>query len=104
MGGPNYHPSLTDGTFDRRGKPPPQSKPSTASTQGDAQRLATIARKDGAEELRVEAKTFNNFPYYDIRVWFKSDGGEWRPTKTGVTIKPRELDDVIAALSKARGR
>jgi hypothetical protein len=103
MGGPNYHSSLTDGTFDNRGKPP-QSKPSTASTQAGAERLASISRKDGAEELRVESKSYNGYPYIDLRVWFQSEGGEWRPTKVGVTVKMRELDEVIAALTKARGR
>jgi hypothetical protein len=98
MGGPNYHPSLTDGTFDSRGKQ------SAGAKQSDGERLATIARKDGAEELRIEAKSYNGYPYFDLRVWFKGDGGEWRPTKTGVTIKPREIDEVISALTKARAR
>jgi hypothetical protein len=104
------HPSLTDGTFDRAGKPT-QSKPTSStpranasfasSSQNDAKRLGAIERKDGTEELRIESKSYNGYPYIDVRVWFTTDGGEWRPTRTGVTIRPRELDEVIAALGRA---
>lgn len=107
MSGPRYHESLLDGSLDRAGGPtrahgatPTAPKPQ----QSDAgERISTIERKEG-EQLRLERRSYNGYPFLDLRVWFQGDDGEWRPTKKGLSIKPRELDEVIAALTKARGR
>jgi hypothetical protein len=68
---------------------------------GDGIRLATLPRKDGDEELRVELREYNGFAYVDVRNWWAPrDTGEKRPGK-GVTIKLRELGDVADALERA---
>jgi hypothetical protein len=68
--------------------------------QKPGQRLATIERKDGAEQLRVEMRNFNNYDFVDIRCFFKDEHGELRPGK-GCTIKIRELVAVRDALTEA---
>jgi hypothetical protein len=64
-------------------------------------RLATLERKDGAEELRVELRQFNGYDFVDIRNWFKDQGGKQLLPGKGCTVKVRELAAVRDALSKA---
>jgi|SRR5690606_7596979 len=70
-------------------------------------RLVAIPRgKDDTEELRISLDEFepdNGRPskYVSARIWYLT-GEEWRPTKKGVTVRARELDAVIVALTKAR--
>jgi hypothetical protein len=67
-------------------------------------KLATINRGPNCE-LRLRWKTFKGFPFLDIREWsVNSSNSQWFPTKgKGVTIKPRELTEVLAALQVASG-
>jgi transcriptional coactivator p15 (PC4) len=68
----------------------------------DGVKLATINRGPNCE-LRIRWKTFKGFPYLDVREWtVNKDNAQWFPTKgKGITVKPRELSDVIAALTNA---
>lgn len=77
---------------------PSSSLESKAAPTDEGEKLATIDRGPG-KQLRIRAKVFNEHPYIDIRVWDRRDeNSAWWPTKKGVSIKPRELADVIAAL------
>jgi hypothetical protein len=72
-----------------------------ASTSVAGVRLATLPRKEGDEELRVELREYNGFAYLDIRNWWTPrDTGEKRPGK-GVTIRIRELGEVANAIDRA---
>ncbi|GMV19945.1 MAG: hypothetical protein AMXMBFR56_81690 [Polyangiaceae bacterium] len=51
------------------------------------------------EELRVVRAIYEGRPYTSIRVWYQTDDG-WRPTKKGVSVRDREISQVIDALSK----
>ena len=68
----------------------------------DGVALATIPRA-ADRELRIRWRTFNGHPFIDLREWAASrHTGEWWPVKgKGVTIKPRELDEVLRALRAA---
>jgi Transcriptional Coactivator p15 (PC4) len=71
----------------------------------DGIELATIPR--GADrELRVRWRQFKGHDFVDGREWSAArDSGQWRPVKgKGITIKPRELEQVIDALEDARER
>jgi|SRR4051812_9105779 hypothetical protein len=65
----------------------------------DGVALATISRA-ADRELRIRWRTFNGHPFIDVREWAASrHTGEWWPVKgKGLTIKPRELDEVLSAL------
>jgi hypothetical protein len=69
----------------------------------DGVKLGTISRGPDIE-LRIRAKEFKGHSYLDIREWSrKAADQDWWPVKgRGVTIKQRELADVIAALEAAR--
>jgi len=73
----------------------------TPGDQGErGERLATLPRNEG-EELRVSWDTFKGFNFLSLRVWSRGSDGAWRPTKTGVTIKRRELATVADAMARA---
>ncbi len=65
-----------------------------------------VAIPRGDEELRV---TFtrarkpdgSETAWHSIRVFWKTDDGQWRPGKQGITVRARELRAVADALSKA---
>jgi hypothetical protein len=66
--------------------------------------MVSIPRGD--EELRVtftRARTGDGkeIAWHSIRVFWKTDAGEWRAGKSGVTIRGRELRAVADALARA---
>jgi hypothetical protein len=62
---------------------------------GDLERNAT-------EVVRVSAEEFKGRKYIDIRIYFKDNEGEWRPTKKGVTVQPDKIDELMGLLRKAQ--
>jgi hypothetical protein len=69
----------------------------------DEQVLATIQRGD-KEELRVslaKARTGagREVQWHSIRVFWKDEEGKSRPGRAGITIRSKELQTVIDALS-----
>ena len=50
--------------------------------------------------LRVTRKTYEGKPFTDIRVFYRAQDGELRPTKKGCSIRDRELAQVLAALRR----
>ncbi len=66
--------------------------------------VLTIPRGlEGTAELRIAFAEFNGHPYVGLREWVKKDDGEWIPTKKGMSLKPKELPQVIAALQGFKG-
>ena len=70
--------------------------------RGPSVQIATLPRGDGVE-LRIELAEYKGHRYVGLRQWNKSVDGEWRPDgKRGLSIKLRELGDVIRALGSPR--
>ena len=68
-------------------------------------RLATLVRNQGKEEIRWSWDEFVSedgkaSKYVSARKWFKGEDGEMHPTRSGVTIRLAELDDVLAGLKR----
>jgi hypothetical protein len=79
------------------------TSPPTNAPVDEGVKLATLAR--GADvELRIRAKAFKGHHFIDVREWSRrSAEQDWWPVKgRGVTIKLRELAEVITALETAR--
>lgn len=71
----------------------------------ELRRLATLERNRGDEQVRWSWDEFtpdDGEPtrYVSGRKWYRTDDGEWRPTKAGITIRLSELDEVVAALQR----
>lgn len=71
------------------------------STQKQAPgvRLATFERQGG--EIRWSLDSYDGHRFINGRLWTLGKDGELHPTQKGITIRARELGDVIAALEKA---
>ncbi len=63
--------------------------------------LGTFA-KNSREEIRLTLDTFKGVELVNIRVWYRGDDGDYRPSKKGVAFKLDLLPQVIAALHKAQ--
>jgi hypothetical protein len=68
--------------------------------------LATIERPnperpDAGDRLIVAVREYEGKRYVDLRVHFMAEDGAFRPTKKGVTVRRRELEEVGKALQQA---
>jgi len=59
-----------------------------------------LIEKSALERIQIEMKEYKKKKYLDIRTYYRSDEGEWKPTKKGVTIPPEALEDLIEAVNK----
>lgn len=67
----------------------------------DAEHVVLAIPRGEEEELRVVRSMYEGKPYTSLRVWYQpDDSDEWRPTKKGVSVRDRELAQVIDALTK----
>jgi len=64
--------------------------------------IGSIPKKDG-EEIRVRRSTFNGRPYVDVRVFYRTEAGEWSPTKKGVAFAPERVGELVDLLKTAAG-
>jgi len=68
-------------------------------------RLLTIPRPGNrqkpATELRITLDTFEGHQFIGARVWEQGADRNFYPTPRGITIRPRELYEVIRALCAA---
>lgn len=53
------------------------------------------------EQLQVRLRHYQGRPFVDLRVWFRGDDGNYRPTSKGSTVRGRELLEVLRALRGA---
>jgi len=63
------------------------------------QRLATFERADG--ELRWSFDHYEGKPFVAARIWTRGTDGNFYPSKRGISVRVKELGDVIAALERA---
>lgn len=55
--------------------------------------------KNETEEVRFSIRRYKDRAYLDLRVWFQpSEGGEYRPTKKGLTLGVEFLPELRRAL------
>ncbi|MCL5671230.1 MAG: transcriptional coactivator p15/PC4 family protein [Acidobacteria bacterium] len=62
--------------------------------------------KNSRESVRAVLKTWNGRELFDIRVFYRNDAGEMKPTQKGLCLsleKLPELQGVVEALGKAVG-
>lgn len=68
-------------------------------------RLATLPRSQGKEEIRWSWDEFvasdgRVSKYVSARKWVLGTDGQWHPTRSGLTVRVGELDQVLAGLGK----
>jgi hypothetical protein len=64
-------------------------------------RLVGTVKKNTGEEIRINLVKWKE-EYFDIRLWFKGDDGEFHPSTKGLRLSCELLPDLITALGKAQ--
>jgi Transcriptional Coactivator p15 (PC4) len=64
--------------------------------------IGTIGKREG-EEVRVYLGEFHG-SRVDVRIWFKSEEGEYCATKKGVMLPVGKLPDLVELLQQAYAR
>ena len=63
------------------------------------QLLGTLPHKDG--EVRLVWDTFEGHSFLSVRLWTSDDGKSFWPSKTGFTIRIKDLPDLAEGVQKA---
>jgi len=63
--------------------------------------LTDIKRND-TEIVRVSKREFKGHEFLDLRIYYQDDEGNYKPTKKGITINPKLVDELIDALNKEK--
>ena len=59
----------------------------------------TVIEKNSRESIVVSESTHMGYDLVDVRVYYKDEAGELKPTRKGVSLHREQLDAVIKALS-----
>ena len=63
--------------------------------------LATIPR-NATEQVQISINSYKDKKYLDLRIYYTTDdGGNWLPTKKGVTVSPDNLLTLKEAVEEA---
>ncbi len=63
--------------------------------------LVAEIQKNSMEVIRVSWEEYKGHRFLDVRCYFESEDGEWKPTKKGVCLAPDLLPELVEALQKA---
>ena len=68
--------------------------------------MREFQKNDRGEMVRIVREDYKGTDLVNVRVWYRVDNGEMRPSKTGITINGNQIDQLIEALQavKAEGR
>ena len=61
--------------------------------------MAIVLEKNSRESLVINQSEFKGVKLVDIRVFYKDEAGDLKPTKKGVSVRLEQLDALIKALS-----
>ena len=59
----------------------------------------TVIEKNSRESIVVSETTHMGYDLVDLRVFYKDEAGELKPTRKGVSLHREQVGDVIKALS-----
>ncbi|WP_176043619.1 transcriptional coactivator p15/PC4 family protein [Burkholderia vietnamiensis] len=76
----------------------------TQPAGGEPEQLGTLIaelQKNSRERLRITVDQYRGHEYVGIRIWFVGEDGQYRPSRSGVTLKPALLPQLMQALGRA---
>ena len=62
--------------------------------------MPTVLEKNSRESLVINQSEFKGVKLVDVRVFYKDENGDLKPTKKGVSVRLEQLDALIKALSE----
>jgi len=74
---------------------------SNANTEADHLVRFLDAVKNASERVRVDVKTYRGKTYIDVRIWYVTADGEYRPSSKGVMIKPTLAPELLRGIALA---
>ncbi|VWD17370.1 transcriptional coactivator p15/PC4 family protein [Burkholderia contaminans] len=77
---------------------------SAQSVDDEIDRAGTMIgeiQKNSRERLRITVGQYKGHEYIGIRIWFVGEDGQYRPSRSGVTLKPTLLPQLMQALDRA---
>ncbi len=69
---------------------------STASA-ADANTFLDI-RKSDSERIRINISDYRGRTFIDLRVWYSTENGEFKPGRAGVSLRPDQIAEVVQGL------
>jgi len=64
--------------------------------------LVQAIDKGLGNRIHVRLSRFKERDYLDIRNFYETDDGEWKPTRKGIAVPVEFYDDLMAALGAAK--
>ena len=58
-----------------------------------------VIKKNFRESIVISKNVFNNIPLVDIRIHYKDENGDLKPTRKGISVREDSLDDFVSTLS-----
>lgn len=58
-------------------------------------------RRSDSERLRVTVDEYRGRTLIDLRIWYCTESGEWKPGRAGVSLRPEQVSEVLQALRLA---
>ncbi len=66
------------------------------------EQLVQVIDKGPAGRIHVRLSRFRDRDYLDIRNFYMTEDGEWRPTRKGIAVPVEFYDELMAALTAAK--
>ena len=65
---------------------------------------ATIEiRKNATEIIKIERGEYQGVDLLHARVWYDDGGGEYKPSKKGLSLRPKSWREILPAIQEALG-
>ncbi len=74
----------------------------TEPIEGADEVLVRAIDKGLGNQIHVRLSRFRERDYLDIRNFYETDDGEWKPTRKGIAIPVELYDELIDALGAAK--
>ncbi len=58
--------------------------------------------KNNREDVRVSLSKYKGYDLLGVRVWYRSEHDDPKPSKSGITIRVEMLPDLLALMQQAR--
>ena len=60
-------------------------------------------KKNATEEIHVEPTTYGGHDLIDVRVYYDAGGGDFRPSKKGLSLRPELWRELLPMIEAALG-
>ncbi len=66
---------------------------------------ATIKiRKNATEIIKIERGEYQGIDLLQARVWYDEGGGEYKPSRKDLSLRPETWQEILPAIHEALGR